>query len=105
MSKKAQAEKATIAARARAVLEFAEERANAGCDWLKLQADLFGVRGKATHVFTTEAERTAFCKTKEYKRILALISRLPRPPVTGAMNWPISSGNGRGSRPQSSKRK
>jgi hypothetical protein len=42
---------------------------------------LFAPDGKATLAFTNEAERTAFSKTVEYKRLLALLDRLPPPPV------------------------
>ena len=42
---------------------------------------LFGPGGKATVAFPSERERTAFCKTEEYKRILAVMDRLPAPPV------------------------
>src|SRR5947209_6189805 len=70
-----------IVAKARQVLEFAEQRAGAAADWLELSNALFGVGGKATLAFATEAERTAFCKTAEYKQLLALLDRLPAPPV------------------------
>lgn len=70
-----------IAARARKVLEFAEERCRQASDWMDLHNALFGLGGKATVAFSTEAERTAFCKTPEYKRILALLDGLPSPAV------------------------
>jgi HicB family len=70
-----------IRAKARAVLEFAEQRAGEAADWLELSNSLFGPGGKATVAFPTERERTAFCKTEEYKRLLALMDRLPAPPV------------------------
>jgi len=70
-----------IAAKARQVLEFAEQRASEAADWVELSNALFGVGGKATLAFTNEAERTAFCRTAEYKRLLALMDRLPAPPV------------------------
>ncbi len=71
------------AARARRVLEFARDRAGRAADWLELSNALFGVGGKATEVFPTEAERTAFCRTKEYKQIVALMDTLPQPPIKG----------------------
>jgi hypothetical protein len=70
-----------IVAKARKVLMFAEQRASQAADWVELSNALFGVGGKVTLAFSTEAERTAFCKTKEYKRLLALLDRLPAPPV------------------------
>lgn len=70
-----------VVTKARQVLEFAEQRVGEAADWLELSNALFGLGGKATLAFSTEAERTAFCKTDEYKRILALMDRLPAPPV------------------------
>src|SRR5438270_13136558 len=71
----------TVAVKARQVLAFAERRVREGADWVELSNALFGLGGQATQAFPTEAERTAFCKTAEYKRILALMDRLPAPPV------------------------
>ncbi len=70
-----------IVAKARQLLEFAEQRAEAAADWMELSNTLFGPGGKAMLAFPTEAERAAFCKTVEYKRILALMDRLPWPPI------------------------
>ena len=44
---------------------------------------LFGLGGKANELFPTEAERTAFSRTPESKRIFALMDRLPYPAVKG----------------------
>jgi len=70
-----------IRARARQLLAFAEQRAGEAASWVDLSNALFGLAGKATEAFPTERDRTAFCKTEEYKRILALMDRLPAPPV------------------------
>jgi hypothetical protein len=70
-----------VRARARQVLRFAEHRARQAADWVELHNALFGLAGKATALFPTDSERTAFCRTDEYKRILALMDRLPPPPV------------------------
>ena len=48
---------------------------------MELSNALFAPNGKATEAFPTPAERTAFCKTAEYKQILALMDRLPSPPL------------------------
>jgi hypothetical protein len=71
----------TIAAKAREVLAFAEERAEKAADWIELHNALFGLGGKATELFTTESERTAFARTEERKRIFALLDGLPHPDV------------------------
>src|SRR5882762_9793336 len=70
-----------LTAKARQVLKFAQERAQHASDWIDLHNALFGLGGKATELFATESERTAFCRMKEYKQILALMDRLPAPPV------------------------
>lgn len=70
-----------IVAKAKHLLEYAEGRASQAADWLELSNALFGVGGKATLAFSSEAERTAFSRTAEYKRLLAILDRLPAPPV------------------------
>src|SRR5438034_6735987 len=70
-----------VVAKARRVLAFAQRRVRDGDNWVDMSNALFGVGGKATQSFPTEAERTAFCKTNEYKRVLALLDRLPAPPA------------------------
>jgi HicB-like protein involved in pilus formation len=82
-----------IAAKARQVLEFAESRAKEVADWLELHFALFGVDGKATELFPTEADRSAFLRTAEYKRLLALMDTLPRPKKSEIREL-VSSANG-----------
>ncbi|MHB1423441.1 MAG: hypothetical protein ACYC3I_09665 [Gemmataceae bacterium] len=74
---------AGLSAKARHVLEFAQQRAATASDWIELSNALFGIDGKATELFATEKERSDFCRTKEYQRILALLDTLPQPPVKG----------------------
>jgi hypothetical protein len=82
-----------IATKARQVLDFAEASAKEVADWLELHFALFGVDGKATELFPTEAERSAFLRTGEYKQVLALLDALPRPKKS-ALREVISSANG-----------
>ena len=70
-----------VQAKARQLLAFAEERAGQAADWVELHNALFGLGGKATELLATEAERTAFTRTAECKRLFALFDRLPAPPV------------------------
>jgi hypothetical protein len=70
-----------VLAKARQLLAFAEERARGAADWVELHNALFGLGGKATQLLTTESERTAFARTAECRRILALLDTLPEPPV------------------------
>jgi hypothetical protein len=72
---------ATPATRARQALKYAEEHARRASDWIELHNALFGMGGKVTELFPTESERIAFCRSPEYKRILALLDTLPAPPV------------------------
>ena len=80
-AKKKIAVRPEIAAKARQALLFAEERARSAADWVELHNALFGLGGKANALFCTEADRTAFGRTEEHKRILALLDTLPHPPV------------------------
>jgi hypothetical protein len=70
-----------IVVKAQQLLEFVERRAQEAADWMELSNTLFGPGGKATLAFPTETERTALCKTEQYKRILAVMDRLPSPAV------------------------
>lgn len=80
-----------IVAKAKQVLAFAEQRAKEVADWMELSNALFSPGGQATTAFATEAERGAFCKTEEYKRILALLDGLPSPPVKGFIDLTASA--------------
>ena len=62
-------------------------------DWLELHFALYGVGGKATELFKTESERTAFSRTAEFRRISALLDTLPRP-ASKEINELVSSANG-----------
>lgn len=70
---------AKVAGKARQVLKFAEQRAKKAADWIELHNALFGIDGEATRLFPTEADRIAFCRTAEYKHLLALMDELPAP--------------------------
>jgi len=70
-----------LLSKSRQVLEFAEEKARQVADWVELHNALFGIAGKATLLFPTESERTAFTRTSDCKRIYALFNTLPSPPV------------------------
>jgi hypothetical protein len=82
-----------VLAKAGRVLEFAESRAKEVADWLELHFALFGVDGKASELFPTEADRSAFLRTAQYKRILALMNTLPQPKAN-EIREVISSANG-----------
>jgi hypothetical protein len=83
-----------IVSRAQQVLAFAEQRAREAANWLELSNALFGPDGEATLAFSTQADRTAFAKTREYKRILALMDTLPPPAVTPEVVEMVSTANG-----------
>jgi hypothetical protein len=71
----------SILTRARQLLAFAEHQATQATDWVALHNALFGIGGKALALFPTEAERTALSRTAEYRKVLALMDRLPAPAV------------------------
>ncbi len=75
------AKHSTVAAKTRQVLEFAQQRAGQAADWVELHNAVFGIGGKATELFTTESERTAFSRTAVCKSIFALMDTLPPPAV------------------------
>jgi len=89
--KKTQVEGAVLA-KARQVLEYAEQRAQQATDWVELHNALFGLGGKATELLT-DSERTAFTRTTEYRRILALLDSLP-PPAVKEFGELLASANG-----------
>jgi hypothetical protein len=82
-----------IVAKAREVLEFAQQHAARASDWIDVSNAVFGLGGKATELFPTEAERTAFSRTDEYRRLLALLDTLPQPQVKGFQEM-VASANG-----------
>src|SRR5207237_1090977 len=67
--------------RAREALRFAEEIRKSGANWTEAHNRLFGPGGKISRLFTTELERVAFTRTREYKEIHAIIDDLPKPDV------------------------
>jgi hypothetical protein len=82
-----------VVAKAREVLAYAEQQARQAADWVELSNALFGLGGKATLAFPTERERTAFSKTDEFKRVLAVLDGLPAPPVKEFVEL-LASANG-----------
>jgi hypothetical protein len=71
-----------IVAKARKALAFARQRAAEVQYQMDLSNALFAPGGLAMELFPTEADRTAFLKTDEYKQIRMLLRRLPYPPPT-----------------------
>ena len=82
-----------IIAKAQQLLEIADSSHPEVADWLELHFALFGEDGKANELFPTETERAAFLRTAEYKRLLTLMDRLPRPERKDIREL-VSSANG-----------
>ena len=80
-----------ITEKARQVLAYVERRVREGTDWVELSNAVFGMGGKATQAFPNEAERTAFCKSEEYRRILTLMDSLPAPATKGFVELAASA--------------
>jgi antitoxin HicB len=69
------ATKAT-ASRAREALEFARRKSSESNNWVEFLNALFGIGGRLTEMFPTQAERIAFGKTDEHRQIMELMERL-----------------------------
>jgi predicted HicB family RNase H-like nuclease len=69
------AKKNTVESRAREVLQFARSLAESDADWIALHNGLFGIGGRVTAEFSTDAERTAFARTGAFEEIMALIEK------------------------------
>jgi hypothetical protein len=82
-----------VAEKARQLLAFAQDQAAQAPDWVALYNALFGIAGKATELFPTESERTAFTRTAECKQIYAFLDELPQPPVK-EFNELVATANG-----------
>jgi hypothetical protein len=84
---------AEIRARASEILKFAEERAKTAKDSAEFSNSLFAPGGRAIELFPTQPDRAAFFRTPEYRRIQALQSKLPSPPVSGTVELvPVTNG-------------
>ncbi len=73
---------AQITAKAKIVLAFATEKARECRFSNELFNAIFSPTGKATELFPTESDRSAFTRTRESKSVFKLIHTLPNPPVT-----------------------
>ncbi len=93
MKTKANALDRSISSRSKQVLQFAEAKAKEVSDWLELHSALYDANGKASQLFPNEADRRAYMRTKEYKKVNALIESLPQP-KSGAVREQISTANG-----------
>jgi len=62
--------------RAGEALACAQELRKATSDWIELYNALYGIGGKLSELFPTEAERVAFTGTYEYQRIAKLLDGL-----------------------------
>ena len=62
--------------KAQQALEIAREVAATATDWVEFWNALFGITGRLTEMFPTQAERAAFDRTKEGKEIMAMLERL-----------------------------
>jgi len=62
--------------RARQALEFARQRAAAKPDWVTFHNAQFGIGGRVTELFPTQAERAQFGKTDEHRQIMELLEQL-----------------------------
>ena len=73
--------KETIAVRAKEVLKLARRLQSQGKNWVEVQNALYGPGGKCSKLFPTQADRTAYAKTDEFRQITEILNQLPDPPV------------------------
>lgn len=71
-----------IVAKAQKVLKFAEKLVQEVQNDMEFINALYTPKGMVSVTFPTQAERTAFFKTKEYDRLIDLIVSLPPPPLS-----------------------
>jgi hypothetical protein len=72
---------ASVTAKARKVLEFAQQRAKVVKNQMELSNELYTPNGFVSRTFPTDDERHAFFKTKEYKQIVKIVVSMPPPPL------------------------
>lgn len=88
----------SIERRAKSALEFAKKRSKSAANWHELHQALYGVQGKCTQLFPTRSDRAAFAGTEEYRKIAALVDKLPEPkepPPAATSVRPLQSANGK----------
>ncbi|HSG71983.1 MAG TPA: toxin-antitoxin system HicB family antitoxin, partial [Planctomycetaceae bacterium] len=64
--------------KAQQVLEFARELQTQKTDWSNLHNAIFGHGGKATELFRTQKERSAFAQTREFAEVWEIINSQKR---------------------------
>jgi predicted HicB family RNase H-like nuclease len=57
-------------------LAFARQTAKTARSWVDFHNALFGIGGKCTELFPTEADRVAFAKTGEYREVQQLLEQV-----------------------------
>jgi hypothetical protein len=67
----------SVGDRAKLALTFARRRSKSADSWIDLHNALYGMGGKCTELFSTQADRTAFAGTREYQEIARLLDALP----------------------------
>jgi antitoxin HicB len=82
----------TTAARAREALEFAQRQAAQTKSWVEFHYALFGIGGRLTTMFPTQADRIAFGKTDEHRQIMELLERLQAEEEDAPAPFPDASG-------------
>jgi antitoxin HicB len=76
MTTKTKRPSATVAAKAREALAFERKQAEATDDWIAFHNALFGIGGRLTEMFPTQAERVQFGKTDEHRQIMEMLEEL-----------------------------
>src|SRR2546421_12954454 len=85
--------KKSIAARAREALAFAQQLRAKKTNWLEAHNALYGIGGKGARLVPTQAERSAFARTEEHRRITEKPDQLPEP-AAGETVSPLEQASG-----------
>lgn len=65
--------------KAKQAVQAAKALKKSGTDWVEAHNALYGLGGKITELFPTEADRAAFAKSAEAEEVAAILESLPEP--------------------------
>lgn len=81
-----------LTAKAREALAFARQKAAQTRSWIEFHNALFGMGGRCTELFPTQAERVRFGQTEEHRQIMELLEQLQGTDADSAPPLPDASG-------------
>ena len=73
--------KRSMKSRAQELLDFARSLQDSGLTWVEANNSIYGPGGRFVTLFPTKADRVAFARTEESRKLDELIDSLPEPDV------------------------